>query len=115
MNALTSFLSKREADSLFYCPCCKSHGLDASDMVLSDDKIWTDRARAAAAAKYNAPICHGCMDNHLWTADDFFVHRDHAVLGSSGEYWADASALWEYEAECADWHREQDYLRWCAR
>ncbi len=93
-TSLHTFLAHLAADQGFYCPGCKSRGLHADDMALSGSPIWGETFQAAVSAIYRAPVCHGCMDEHLTTADGITMRRDCAVRdGISGEYWSDEAAL----------------------
>lgn len=113
MTALATFFASRAANAGYYCPCCKSVGLDADDMVL-DARTWRADTIAAAAERYRAPICDACMDNHVWTQDGLWVLRDNAVKDAWGEWWSDEdqldAALADAEADAAgrrmyDWAR----------
>lgn len=102
MNAVQTFLSRRAADAGFYCPCCKSIGLDADDMVLSGNRMWGAETIAAAAERYRAPICDACMDNHVWTQDGAFVPRESAVKDAFGDWWSDEGQLSAALTEAAE-------------
>ena len=90
MTALDTFFAQRAANAGFDCPCCRSRGLDADDMVLSGNRLWSQRSFNAAYVRYRGPICVACMDDHIWTQDGAFVPRDKATqvcnsLFSAGE------------------------------
>lgn len=111
MTALTTFLHNRAIDAGFYCPCCKSRGLTADDMVLSGSRLWDAGSIAAASERYRAPICNGCMDDHVTTEDGAFVPRDAAVQDAFGGWWSDEVQLGAALIDAAD---DADLHRLCA-
>ena len=89
MNALTAYITAKDAErTKFYCPCCKDR-LDADDMDLANE--W--RHSEAMRARYGAACCKGCAHSHILTDDGALVSSAAQVfLGFDGIY-SSAEAL----------------------
>jgi hypothetical protein len=98
MNALHTFLANKAADAGYYCPCCKSRGLDADDMDLARGWQHSDAMRD----RYGAVCCKGCTDDHVTTEDGITVPRDAAVRDAWGGWWSDGDVLDAAMTEAAE-------------
>jgi hypothetical protein len=88
MNALTAYITQKDAErDLFFCPCCKAR-LDRDDMDLANG--WDHSLQMRA--KYGAACCIACVDEHCWTEDGVLMRREETVLGYDGR-WSSEEAL----------------------
>ena len=87
MNALTAYITAKDAErTKFYCPCCKDR-LDADDMDLANE--W--RHSEAMRARYGAACCKGCANDHLMTEDGVCLPRSRAFYSHRLDMWFSGS------------------------
>ena len=109
MNLIAHLDAKDAFREQHYCPACKSR-LDADDMDLSGE--YADLQ--AVKAKYGAPICWACADNHLVTHDGVLMPREAAIYSAELDaYFSGDEALWRAEADAdADDADRRMYAGW---
>lgn len=106
----TAYIDAKDAQrDKHYCPCCKDR-YDEDEMDMTGE--FADLA--AVKARYGAPICWPCAEDHVMTADGVLMPREDAIHSEELDAWySSVDALTEAEIEtAAEYADRRMYAGW---